>query len=77
MQVTWVGVGWVQKPGWRGVRVEVLKKAPIRKKKIIVIEKTAAPQTARSNQSVLKENPEYSLEGLMLKLKLQYFGLLM
>ena len=34
------------------------------------------PQTARrSNQSILKEiNPEYSLEGLMLKLKLQYFG---
>ena len=32
----------------------------------------------RSNQSVLKEiNPEYSLEGLMLKLKLQYFGHLM
>ena len=32
----------------------------------------------RSNQSVLKEiNPEYSLEELMLKLKLQYFGLLM
>ena len=31
----------------------------------------------RSNQSVLKEiNPEYSLEGLMLKLKLQYFDLL-
>ena len=29
----------------------------------------------RSNQSVVKEiNPEYSLEGLMLKLKLQYFG---
>ena len=28
-----------------------------------------------SNQSILKEiNPEYSLEGLMLKLKLQYFG---
>ena len=34
--------------------------------------------TRRSNQSVLKEiNPEYSLEGLMLKLKLQYFGHLM
>ena len=34
------------------------------------------PWTARrSNQSTLKEvNPEYSLEGLMLKLKLQYFG---
>ena len=32
----------------------------------------------RSNQSMLKEiNPEYSLEGLMLKLKLQYFGHLM
>ena len=34
--------------------------------------------TARSNQSTLKEiSPEYSLEGLMLKLKLQYFGHLM
>ena len=33
---------------------------------------------ARSNQSILKEiNPEHSLEGLMLKLKLQYFGHLM
>ena len=32
----------------------------------------------RSNQSILREiNPEYSLEGLMLKLKLQYFGYLM
>ena len=32
----------------------------------------------RSNQSILKEiHPEYSLEGLMLKLKLQYFGHLM
>ena len=32
----------------------------------------------RSNQSIQKEiNPEYSLEGLMLKLKLQYFGYLM
>ena len=37
------------------------------------------PWTARrSNQSILKEiDPEYSLEGLMLKLKLQYFGQLM
>ena len=36
------------------------------------------PWTARSNQSIFKEiNPEYSLEGLMLKLKLQYFGHLM
>ena len=38
-----------------------------------------APWIARrSNESILKEiNPKYSLEGLMLKLKLQYFGHLM
>ena len=38
-----------------------------------------APWTARrANQSILKEiSPEYSLEGLMLKLKLQYFGYLL
>ena len=44
------------------------------------LEKTLEnPWTARrSNQSILKEiSPEYSLEGLMLKLKLQYFGHLM
>ena len=37
------------------------------------------PWTARrSNQSILREiSPEFSLEGLMLKLKLQYFGILM
>ena len=37
------------------------------------------PWTARrSNQTILKEiNPEYSLEGLMLRLKLRYFGHLM
>ena len=36
------------------------------------------PWTTRSNQSILKEiSPKYSLEGLMLKLKLQYFGHLM
>ena len=42
-----------------------------------MLEKTL--ETAkRSNQSILKEiSPEYSLEGLMLKLKLQYFGHLM
>ena len=46
----------------------------------MVLEKTlGSPWTARTcNQSVLKEiNSEYSLEGLMLKLKLQYFGHLM
>ena len=43
----------------------------------MVLEKT--PWTARrSNQSILREiNPEYSLEGLMLKMKLQYFSHLM
>ena len=36
------------------------------------------PWTARSNQLILREiNPEYLLEGLMLKLKLQHFGHLM
>ena len=46
----------------------------------VVLEKTLeSPLTARrSNQPILEEiNPEYSLEGLMLKLKLQYFGHLM
>ena len=46
----------------------------------MVLEKTLeSPWTAkRSNQSILKEiNPECSLEGQMLKLKLQYFGHLM
>ena len=46
----------------------------------VVLEKILMiPWTARrSNQSILKEiSPEYSLEGLMLKLKLQYFGYLM
>ena len=44
----------------------------------VVLEKRVLWTTGRSNQSNLKEiNPEYSLEGLMLKLKLQYFGHLM
>ena len=47
----------------------------------VVLEKTLSriPWTAmRSNQAILKEiSPEYSLEGLILKLKLQYFGHLM
>ena len=46
----------------------------------MVLEKTpeGLAWAARSNQSILKEiNPEYSLEGLMLKLKLQHFGHLM
>ena len=45
----------------------------------MVLEKTLeSPLTAkRSNQSILKINPGISLEGMMLKLKLQYFGHLM
>ena len=46
----------------------------------MVLEKTLeSPLTARRlNKSILKKiNPEYSLEGLMLKLELQYFGHLM
>ena len=46
----------------------------------VVLEKTLESPLAarRSNQSILKEiRPEYSLEGLMLKLKLRYFGHLM
>ena len=46
----------------------------------MVLEKTLeSPASCKKiNQSILKEiNPEYSLEGLMLKLKLQYFGYLM
>ena len=45
----------------------------------MVLEKTleSSLTARRSNQSILKEiSPEYSLEGLMLKLKLQYFGYL-
>ena len=44
----------------------------------MVLEKTLESPARRSNQSILKEiNPEYLLEGLTLKLKLQYFGHLM
>ena len=44
----------------------------------VVLEKTLESPLDRFNQSILKEiSPEYSLEGLMLKLKLQYFGHLM
>ena len=45
----------------------------------VVLEKTLRVTwtASRSNQSILKISPEYSLEGLMLKLKLQYFGHLM
>ena len=44
----------------------------------MVLEKTLeSPLDCRSNQSILKISPGISLEGMMLKLKLQYFGHLM
>ena len=44
----------------------------------LCVEDSRVLWTMRSNQSILKEiSPEYSLEGLMMKLKLQYFGHLM
>ena len=43
----------------------------------MVLEKTLESPLERSNQSVLKISPGISLEGMMLKLKLQYFGHLM
>ena len=58
-------------------RVDVIRDQITR---IVVLEKTLeSPWTARKlNQPILKEtNPEHSLEGLMLKLKLQCFGHLM
>ena len=64
------------------LRVLTVKKAERRRIdafELCVGEDSRVPWTARrSIQSILKEiSPEYSLEGLMLKLKLQYFGHLM
>ena len=50
----------------------------IKKAEILKTLNLAHKFTSRSNQPIIKEiNPEYTLEGLMLKLKLQYFGYLM
>ena len=47
-------------------------------RRLLRVSWTAGDQTSQSNESILKEiNPEYSLEGLILKLKLQYFSHLM
>ena len=55
----------------RGLRIDIFKLLWRRLLRVLWTAK-------RSNQSILKEiNPEYSLEGLILKLKLQYFGHLM
>ena len=65
------------------VRVELIKKAELWRIDALELwywrRLLRVPRTARrSNQSILKEiSPEYSLEGQMLKLKLQYFGHLM
>ena len=53
----------------------IIKKAEHRRTDPIDLWCWRIPWTARSNQSILKEiNPEYSLEGIMLKLKLEDFG---
>ena len=63
------------------VRVELLRKLSAKESMFLDCWRRllGVPWTARrSNQSILKEiSPEYSLEGLMLKLKLQYFAHLM
>ena len=62
---------------WKFAKIRKYKAFYVKnKKKLIILNITL--DCKRSNQSILKEiNPEYSLEGLMLKLKLQYFGHLM
>ena len=64
------------------VRVELQRKLSAEELMLLnsgIVETSWVPCTARRyNQSILKQiSPEYSLEGLMLKLKLQYFGRLM
>ena len=50
----------------------------LRRKMVLLGQISIWTSPIKSNQSILKEiNPEYSLEGLMLKLKFQYFGHLM
>ena len=62
-----------------GCEIWTVKKAEHQKVEWCWIRLLRVPWTARrSNQSILKEiNPAYTLEGLTLKLKLQYFGYLM
>ena len=67
---------------WMDVRFGLKRKLSIEESLLLNCgagELLRVPWTARtSNQSILKEiSPEYSLEGLMLKLKLQHFGHLM
>ena len=64
------------------VRVEPLRKLGAKELMLLTVELEKTLEShldrRRSNQSILKEiSPKYSLEGLMLKLKLQYFGQLM
>ena len=65
--------------GWESCTIKKTKHQRIDAFKLCWRRLLRAPWTARrSNQSILKEiNPEYSLAGLMLKLKLQYLGHLM
>ena len=61
------------------IKLKKIDSLPKKNKELFMYKyKLKVPWTARSNQSVLREiNTEYSLEGQMLKLKLQYFGYLM
>ena len=60
------------------VRVGLLRKLSTKELMLLNCGVEDSSWTARSNQSILKEvSPGCSLEGLMLKLKLQYFGHLM
>ena len=63
----------VERPRIDAFELLVLEKTRVSRRQV---SQERVPWTAgRSNQSILKEiSPEYSLEGLMLKLKLQYFG---
>ena len=67
---------WLLKAFWKKKRLRAEELMPLN---CSAGEDSWAPWTARrSNQFILKEtSPEHSLEGLMLKLKLQYFGYLM
>ena len=76
MQETWVLSLGQEDPEWIWQPIPVF--LPVKSQYSCVYRLLRVPWTARSNQSILKEiSPEYLLEGMMLKLKLLYFGHLM
>ena len=72
--------GWSHERGWNllsslGAELAFLGKRQALHKQIEIMLLDSVKKRRRSNQSILKEiSPEYSLAGLVLKLKLQYFG---